>query len=239
MASSGAPTNFSNRLLASLPAAERDQIAAVLEYSVLDLRRVVHEPETPLTHAWFPRSGVLSIVSEMEDGGIVELATVGREGLSGVPLALGADRMPQRTICQIAGDADRMTATDFKRLVGELPAFRALIFRYAVALLTQIAQGAACNRLHAVEARCAKWLLMTHDRVDGDMFTLTQEFLGQMLGVTRPSVSIAAGMLQKAGLIRYVRGDVTVVDRIGLEAASCECYGLVTREFRRLVEQED
>lgn len=228
-----------NLLLASLPSAERDRIAPALEHVNFELRQAVHEPEMPLTHAWFPHSGVLSVVSEMQDGSVVELATVGREGMTGVPLALGTDRTPQRTFCQVPGDADRMTAANFRRLVDELPAFRGLIFRYAMALFSQIAQGVACNRLHPIEARCARWLLMTHDRVEGDTFVLTQEFLGQMLGVTRPSVSVAAGMLQKAGLIHYVRGDITVVDRPGLEAASCECYGLITGEFRRLIEGEN
>jgi CRP-like cAMP-binding protein len=111
------------------------------------------------------------------------------------------------------------------------------MLRYVMTLLTQMAQGSACNRLHPIEARCSRWLLMTHDRVDGDSFPLTQEFLAQMLGVTRPSVSIAAGMLQKAGLISYVRGMITILDRTGLEAASCECYEVITREFHRFLEE--
>jgi CRP-like cAMP-binding protein len=139
---------------------------------------------------------------------------------------------------QIPGEADRVDAAAFVRLLDRLPILRRLLLRYTVAFITQIAQGSACNRAHPIEARCARWLLMTHDRVDSDDFPLTQEFLGQMLGVTRPSVSIAANMLQKAGLIRYVRGQITILDRAGLEAALCECYDLITREFRRVAGTE-
>lgn len=142
--------------------------------------------------------------------------------------------MANRVFVQIPGEAERLPAAAFSALIERLPALRRLMLRYALALVTQVAQGSACNRLHPVEARCARWLLMTHDRVDGDAFPLTQDFLAQMLGASRPSVSIAAGVLQKAGLIRYTRGVIEVLDRPGLEAASCECYGVIAGEFRRL-----
>jgi CRP-like cAMP-binding protein len=224
-------------VLAILPEQERAQLAPELVQVDLTFKQVLQEIEQPLEHVWFPSAGVVSMVSEMEDGGIVELATIGREGMVGVSLLLGSDRIAQRLLCQIPGSAARMRASRFVKMIDDLPVLRRILLRYALTLLNQIGQGSACNRLHPIEARCARWLLMTHDRVDTDRFPLTQEFLGQMLGVTRPSVSIAAGMLQKAGLIHYVRGTVTILDRPGLEAAACECYAAISAEFRRLVNE--
>ena len=224
-----------NAILAALPAEELGLLRRELEPVELTFGMVVSEPDRPMEHVWFPHSGVLSIISEMMDGSSVEVATVGREALLGLPLILGAQAMAYRTFAQVPGEAERIPAAAFTALLPRLPALNRLILRYALALVTQIAQGSACNRLHPVEQRCARWLLMTHDRVDGDIFPLTQEFLSQMLGVTRPSVSIASGMLQKAGLIRYARGVVTVTSRPGLEEASCECYRVIRDEFRRLV----
>jgi len=224
-----------NVLLAALPEEEQDLLNHRLEPVQLPLRLIIEEPDRPIEYAWFPHSGVVSIVSEMEDGGSVEVATVGREGFVGLPLVLDADAMPYRTLVQVPGKGERIPAAAFTALLPRLPTLHRLVLRYAMTLVTQIAQGSACNRMHPVEARCARWLLMTHDRVDSDTFPLTQEFLSQMLGVTRPSVSIAAGMLQRAGLIQYARGTVRILDRRGLEAASCECYRIITDEFRRLV----
>lgn len=225
-----------NSLIAVLPPDERATLQAHLTRTPLNTRKILQEPDQPIEQVWFIHSGVMSMISEMEDGGIVEFASVGREGVVGVPILLGADRMSQRVFCQIPGEADAIAASVLRRLLDQIPTLRRLMLRYVVTLITQMAQGSACNRLHPIEARCARWLLMTHDRVDGDSFPLTQEFLAQMLGVTRPSVSIAAGMLQKAGLITYVRGVITILDRTGLGDASCECYGVITREFQRLVE---
>ncbi len=228
-----------NALLAALPQEERSFISAASQRVALEFRHVLQEPGQPLEWVWFPHRGVVSMVSEMADGGTVELATIGREGMVGVQLVLDTNRMPQRVFCQVPGAADRLPAAAFLRLMEQSPRLRRLMLRYALTLFSQVAQGSACNRLHPVEARCARWMLMTHDRVAEDVFPLTQEFLGQMLGVTRPSVSLAAGVLQKAGLIRYVRGVVTVVDRPGLEASACECYRVITGEFRRLIEGAD
>ncbi|WP_426959624.1 Crp/Fnr family transcriptional regulator [Muricoccus radiodurans] len=224
-----------NALLAALPEEERTLFLGEVERVPLAFKRVLQELDEPVTHLWFPRSGVASMLSEMTDGSIVEVATVGREGVLGLPLVLDAGQSAQRVLVQIPGEADRMTAAAFARLRPRLPGLERLLLRYALSLVTQVSQGSACNRLHPIEARCARWLLLTHDRVDGDSFPLTHEFLSQMLGVTRPSVTIAAGMLQRAGLIRYGRGVVEVLDRAGLEGASCECYGVITREFRRLL----
>ncbi|WP_428970224.1 Crp/Fnr family transcriptional regulator [Sphingomonas sp. Xoc002] len=225
--------NDENLLVAALPASEREGLLAVCEAVDLPFRMHLQKAEEPLSHIWFFRSGVGSTVSTMIDGATVELGTTGREGFIGIPALMGVAEVPQNVFVQIPGHGLRLSVAKFTDLLDRLPSLRALLLRYTLAFMTQISQGAACNRLHAIEARCARWLLMTHDRVDGDHFPLTQEFLGHMLGVTRPSVSIAAGMLQKAGYIRYVRGTIEVIDRQGLESATCECYGVINREFGR------
>jgi CRP-like cAMP-binding protein len=153
----------------------------------------------------------------------------------GIPLVLGSDTWDNRAFVQVPGEALRMKASVFKRLLKRSPKLNALLLRYTLALLNQIAQSAACNRAHSVDERCARWLLMTHDRVKKDSFPLTQEFLAQMLGVHRPTVSIAARMLQKAGLIQYVRGTITITDRKALEVASCDCYRSINKEYERLL----
>lgn len=224
-----------NALLAALPPDERGLLAPELERVPLEFKEVLQRPERPIDHVWFPHNGVCSATSTLADGEVVELATIGREGLVGVPLVLDDDQVAHAVFVQVPGEADRLPAATFVRMQERLPALRRLLLRYTLAFVTQVAQGAACNRIHPIEQRCARWLLMTHDRVDGDTFPLTQEFLGQMLGVSRPSVSIAAGILQKAGLIRYVRGQLTILDRAGLEAGACECYRVITGEFHRLL----
>jgi CRP-like cAMP-binding protein len=224
-----------NRVLKSLPAEELELLRAELERAPLTFRQVLQDIDQPLTHLWFPRTGVLSMVSEMEDGSVVEVATVGREGLVGISVVLEADEMAQRIFAQIEGEGDRIPVERFRALRHQLPALNRMMLRYAASLVTMVAQGSACNRMHPIDARCARWLLQTHDRVDSDGFYLTHEFLAQMLGVTRPSVTIAAGILQQAGMIEYNRGQVTIVDRGRLEDASCECYGVVKSEMDRLV----
>jgi CRP-like cAMP-binding protein len=174
------------------------------------------------------------MVTEMPDGMSIEIATVGPEGMVGIPIFLGAEQMASKAFIQVPGEGARMTADAFRSMIGRCPALNQLLLRYTLALMNQMAQNAACNRTHPVGERCARWLLMTQDRVHGPEFPLTQEFMAQMLGVRRPSVSVAAGMLAKAGLISYVRGRMRVLDRPGLEAASCECYGVIRGEFERL-----
>jgi len=224
-----------NALLSALPAAEAAVLEPLVQRVPLGFKQTIQELDQPIEYMWFPRTGVLSMVSSMEDGSIVEVATIGREGMAGLGAVLGTDRMAQRVFCQIVGDADRIRLADFSRVRGELPGLNLILLRYAAALVAQIAQGSACNRLHPIEARCARWLLMTHDRVDSDSFELTHDFLAQMLGVTRPTVTIAAGMLQRSGLITYVRGTIDILDRPRLEEASCECYAIIQAEFARLV----
>lgn len=224
-----------NALLALLPPEEQALLRRELRPAELTFNLVLAEPGEPVEYVCFPHRGVISLISEMENGASVEVATVGREGFVGVPLLLGAQAMPHRAIVQVEGEGERIAAGAFTSVLPSLPALQRLMQGYVLALLTQISQGSACNRLHSVEARCARWLLTTHDRVEGDTFPMTQEFLSQMLGVTRPTVSATAGELQKSGLIRYSRGAVTITDRRGLEAASCECYRVVSRELRRLL----
>jgi CRP-like cAMP-binding protein len=166
----------------------------------------------------------------------VEVATIGNEGFVGLPVFLQASLMSaHRTIVQIAGEGVVVAAADFLEVSNAGGSFQAVLMRYAQALMTQIAQNAACNRLHSVEQRCARWLLMTHDRVDGDRFELTQEFLSRMLGAGRQAVNEAAQGLQQRGTMAYTRGQITILDRPGLEAASCECYGVIRADFDRLL----
>ena len=171
----------------------------------------------------------------LKDGASVEMATVGLEGMVGLPVFLGTDTMPSRAFGQVAGDSLRITTAAFTAEVKRNGPLVRVLNRYTQALFNQVAQTTACNRVHLVEQRCARWLLQTHDRVGSDRFSLTQEFLAQMLGVRRTGVSAAAGLLQKAGLIRYARGRITVLDRPGLESAACECYRVIKREFDRLI----
>lgn len=226
---------LANRLLAKLPRQELEAISPDLEPVQLPLRQVLHSPFEPIEHVFFITRGVASLVNEPDTGEIVEFATVGPEGMVGLPLFLGTKLVPSRAIMQVPGDAMRMKASDFERALGRTPTLHHLLLRYTMALLNQVAQSTSCNRLHEAHERCARWLLQTHDRIDGDSFPLTHEFLAQMLGVHRPTVSVAASMLQKAGLIDYTRGSITIVDRKGLEAASCSCYRIIKEEYDRLL----
>jgi len=224
-----------NLLLASMTPKNFKAIQADLEPMKFEVRQVFHEPNLEITHLYFPTDGVVSMVNEPQPGEIVEIATIGREGMVGVPVILGGAAMPSKSFVQVPGEGFRLRKGALVKAMKRDPGFRDLLLRYALALLNQVAHSASCNRLHEVQERCARWLLQTHDRVSSDTFPLTQEFLGQMLGVHRPTVSVAAGILQKAGLINYVRGQITVIDRKGLEAASCHCYKLITKEYERLL----
>jgi CRP-like cAMP-binding protein len=224
-----------NRLLALLSPDELEALDGALEPVQLRFKDVLQEPDRPISHVYFATSGVISLVNEPDRGEIVEVATVGPEGMTGFHIVLGADTMPSRALIQIPGEGFRLEAARFRDFVDAHPDFRLVLMRYTMALMSQMAQNATCNRLHEVQERCARWLLQTHDRVDGNSFPLTHEFLGQMLGVHRPTVSIAAGMLQKAGLITYARGTITITDRPGLEQASCNCYRFVRQEYQRLL----
>jgi CRP-like cAMP-binding protein len=193
------------------------------------------QPGEPIPFVYFPLSCVCSLVITVAGGGTVEVATVGNEGLVGLPVFLTSDASPVAAFCQVAGQALRLSAAALREETrGGGPLHDALL-RYSQGLVNQIAQSAACGRLHPIDQRCARWLLMVQDRVGANRFALTQQFLAQMLGVRRAGVSAAAGALMRAGLIRYSRGLITVTDRAGLEAASCDCYRVVKEEFDRLL----
>jgi CRP-like cAMP-binding protein len=220
---SGTHDATENRLLRALPARDYRRLAPDLEPVTFSVKQVLYEPNATITHAYFPTSGMASLVHAM-DNGTVEVGTIGKEGMVGTPILLKAKSQPTQTFIQVAGTGHRITVEALQRVLRESPGAERLFFHYLQLVFDQLAQWVACNRLHTLEARCARWLLMTHDRVEGDDFMLTQEFLSYMLGVHRPAVSLAAGALSHAGLIRYRRGNIAIIDRVGLEAASCECY---------------
>lgn len=223
-----------NRLLRAIPADDYARLLPLLVPVRLRLKQVLVEPEVPISDVYFIRDGVGSMIAEGQEGGDIEVGTIGREGLVGLPVLFGTDTTPHRVIVQVEGDAWRMTADEFRRVVDGRPAVRRTCLRYAQYFVEQVAQAAACNRLHTVEERCARWLLMTHDRVHGATFELTHEFLAVMLGVRRAGVTVAMGTLQSAGLVQYTRGRVVVLDRPKLEEASCDCYAVTRASFRRL-----
>jgi CRP-like cAMP-binding protein len=224
-----------NRILAALPVDELDRIRPALEPVDLPLRQVISDPNRPITHVYFVEEGVVSIVGVMADGAAVETATVGNEGMVGMPLFLGTDRMAAQVFVQVSGHGYRMRADAFQRELAHGGALGKRLGLYAQAMITLLSQNSACNRVHTAEQRCARWLLLTADRVGGDTMDLTHLFLSQMLGVRRATVTEIAGALQARGLIEYSRGRITVVDRPGLEAAACECYGVIASEFDRLL----
>src|ERR1700681_2499069 len=223
-----------NRILAALPRSELAQLFEVVRSVTLPVKSVLFEPGAAIDAVHFPTDGVISLVTPLHDGAIVEVATIGNEGIVGVPL-VPVGGLAVRAISQVAGHSLRMDAAAFLAVFERLGAFQALVDKYTQALFGQISQAAACNRLHSSEERLSRWLLMSHDRVGSDQFMITQEFLGQMLGARRSTVSVSAGILQRAGLIRYVRGNVTIVDRAGLEAVSCECYSVIRGELERVI----
>jgi CRP-like cAMP-binding protein len=230
-----APTNGTrNRILAALPPAEARRLAATMTPVTLTIKTVLFEPGQRVDAVHFPLDGVISLVTPLEDGAIVEVATVGNEGLVGVPVVPGGS-LAVRAISQVAGRSLRMDTSAFIAEMGRRGPLFDLVESYVQALFGQIAQAAACNRLHSNEERLSRWLLMSHDRVGVDEFAITHEFLGQMLGSRRATVTLSAGILQAAGLIRYQRGHVTIIDRPGLEGVSCECYGVIKKELDRAV----
>jgi CRP-like cAMP-binding protein len=228
---------FGNQLLDSLPKGDRQRLEPALERRQTDLRDLLYQGGSSISTVYFPVNAVVSILTSMQEGPGVEIATIGNEGMLGHPLILGSERMPAREFSQVQvpGELLSMDAATFQNLIAADGAIREVVQRYVQALFSQVSQQVACNGLHSVEERCSRWLLLTHDRVHSDEFPLTQEFLSQMLGVRRASVTLAAGALQKAGFIEYRRGRLKILDRAGLEGASCECYGVIRDEFDRLL----
>lgn len=228
-----------NRILAALPPGEWSRLREQAELVRLELKEVVMEPNQAIRHVYFPEDAVVSLLGLMEDGSAVETGTVGSEGMVGVPVFLGAMQMAGQAFAQVPGTAWRIPAGALREETRHGGALAQLLGRYTQALFTLVAQSSACNRKHSTEQRCARWLLLTHDRVGGDTLELTQLFLSQMLGVRRATVNEAATGLQQRGLIEYTRGRVTVLDRPGLEAAACPCYGIIRGEFAHMLEGLD
>jgi len=224
-----------NRLLGLLPRSDYARLRPHLQRIPLGYRQSLYRADKPIGFVYFIETGVGSLVNTMANGDAAEVGTIGNEGVVGLPLLLGDDRAPTGVYVQVPGAGLRMAANVFNREMARSASMRTVMLRYAHAVFNQVAQSAACNQFHTLEQRCCRWLLMTHDRMQSDEFLLTQEFLAMMLGVQRTGVTAAAGGLQRAGLIRYRRGNVTILDRRGLMRRSCECYGISKREFDRLL----
>jgi CRP-like cAMP-binding protein len=224
-----------NKILAALPAKEYARLSRNLELVALPLGQVLHKTGDRIKYVYFPISGVVSFVAHMKEGASIEVGLAGSEGMVGLPILFGDDVSQNESIVQIADGAMRMKAsllTDELKRDGEL---KPLLMRFALALMKQVSQTAACNRNHHIAQRLARWLLTCHDRVNGDELKLTQEFIAEMLGTRRSGVSEAATMLQEGGLIRYSRGNIKVLDRTGLEKFACECYATVKVTSDRLL----
>jgi CRP-like cAMP-binding protein len=224
-----------NRILGGLPSEDYERLAPALERIRLDFKQPLLETREQPRHIFFPTTALVSIQHTVDDGRCVEVGSVGREGLAGIRAFLGDLTPFARFVAQIPGDAYRMPADVFVREARRSGPFNDQLLRYTSALLFQFAQWVACNMLHTVEQRCCRWLIMVRDRTDSDQFPLTHEFLAQMLGVRRASVTEVARTLQKTGLIRYRRGEMTILNLKGLETAACPCYARVKTEFTRLM----
>ena len=226
---------FDNNLLTTLPLADYQRLLPFLEPVDLPLGKAIYEAAQQIEYLYFPTTSMISLLSTIEDGITAEVGLTGNDGVVGIALFLGGETTPNRAVVQIAGKAVRLKALvvkeEFKR--GEV--FQYLLLRYTQALITQISQTAICNRLHPVEQRFCRWLLLSHDRIKSNELVMTQELIASMLGGRRESVTVAAGRLQEQGLIQYVRGRITILDRVGLEASACECYEVVRSEYARLL----
>jgi CRP-like cAMP-binding protein len=232
--STDGPPNV-NRLLNQLPPEEYERLSPYLEPVKLSRGDVLYYPQDPVSHVYFPNCGTVSVVATFADGGGVEVGVVGNEGVFGINVVLGSVTTPHEAMVQLPGDAVRASSDVLRREFKQGGQLQDLLLRYTQAFIVQIAQTAACNKVHPLDGRLARWLLMACDRATGRELELTHEFIADMLGTRRAGVSEAAGRLQDEGLIRYRRGRVTVLDRRGLEAASCECYPVVKKEFERLL----
>jgi CRP-like cAMP-binding protein len=220
----GGESRMNNEILLRLPRKERDTLQPSLEFVEMPTHSVLHEAGEPITHGYFVNDGLASFLNVMGDGKSVEVGLTGRDGFVGLPLIVGFHSSPTRVVAQVAGAAYRITAPNLAKAMRQCPQLQRELNRFAQVMMMQAAQIAACNRIHEVDERLARWLLMSQDRLTNNRIPLTQEFLAHMLGTRRASVTVAAGTLQRAGLIQYTRGEVSVVSRQGLEDASCECY---------------
>lgn len=224
-----------NRILAALPAPEFDLIAAGLVPISLDLGESLHRAGDTIKQVYFPETGFISALSMLSNGQPLEIGLIGAEGVAGVSVILGATTSYTETMCQTGGAAHRMSVVAFRAAIDYAPHFRNLLLRYVHVFGVQVAQTAACNAHHDLAQRLARWLLAAHDRSGRADLSLTQDLIAVMLGVRRSTVSIAAGQLQKAGIIHYQHGRITIVDRVGLEKAACECYQTVVDEYSRVM----
>ncbi len=224
-----------NRLLGMLSRKDYQRLRPHLRHVPLTYRQSLYRANRRLGSVYFIETGVGSLVNTMANGQAAEVGTIGNEGVVGLPLLLGDGSGPTSVYVQVPGNGLCMSAASFSAELARSASMRTVMQRYVHALFNQVAQSAACNQFHTLQQRCCRWLLMTHDRMQSGQFLLTQEFLAMMLGVQRTGVSVAAGDLQRAGLIRYSRGTVTILDRRGLRARACECYGRSKREFDRLL----
>jgi CRP-like cAMP-binding protein len=224
-----------NKLLAALPAREYERLRSHFEPVQMPLGSVVYESGSQLQFLYFPTDCIVSLLYVMEDGASAEIAVAGNDGLVGIALFMGGQTTPSRAVVQSAGHAYRLGASVLKREFEHGGPLQRLLLRYTQALITQMAQTAVCNRHHSVEQQLCRWLLLSLDRLPTNELTMTQELIANMLGVRREGVTEAAGKLQQAGVIHYSRGHIVVLDRPRLEARVCECYGVVKREFDRLL----
>jgi CRP-like cAMP-binding protein len=224
-----------NHLLDALPDSDYQRIAPHLELVPMGLGEVIYESGSSMRHVYFPTTSIVSLLYVMENGASAEIAIVGNEGILGISLFMGGETTPSRAVVQSAGHGYRLKAGLIKTEFARFGPTMHLLLRYTQALITQMAQTAVCNRHHSVDQQLCRWLLLSLDRLSSNELVMTQELIANMLGVRREGVTEAAGMLQKAGLIRYQRGRITVVDRPGLEARTCECYQVVRTEFDRLL----
>ena len=226
-----------NKLLACLPDADFQRLRPHLKTIPTNVKQIFHPANEPIREVFFPNGGVASMTTVMKDGAMVEIATVGNEGFVGINVYFGSEMLSGETMMQVPvpdATAEVMSAEIFKREYGRPGPFQECVQRYSQGLLMLMMQSTGCMALHPVQERCCRWLLMTHDRVRTDEFHLSHEFLAMMLGSTRPTVTLVAGTLQRAGLIKYTHGRITILDRQSLEAASCECYATVKGHFDRL-----
>jgi CRP-like cAMP-binding protein len=224
-----------NKILNLVPANELEKVLDRCELATIESKEIVFRRGEPIRHIYFPENCVISLVTELKDGDSVEAMTVGSDGFVGMPIFHGVPESRLKAIGQITGETRRIPVDPFRQLVRECRDLDRLLHRYSQFIFETVSQSAACNRLHVIEQRCARWLLMSQDRVGRDQFDLTQEFLAEMLGVRRPGVTVAMGVLEKAGLITHSRGSITVVDRPGLEKASCECYQTIRDRQAELI----
>jgi CRP-like cAMP-binding protein len=231
------PGPLDNRLLATLPDAERQRWLLQLEPVEMPLGEVLYESGKALSHVYFPTTSIVSLLYVMENGASAEIAVVGNEGIVGISLFMGGESTPSRAVVQSAGQGYRLKAQAIKDEFKRAPVLH-LLLRYTQALITQMAQTAACNRHHSLDQQLCRWLLLSLDRLHGSELAMTQELIANMIGVRREGVTEAALKLQKAGLIRYARGHISVLDRDGLERRTCECYAVVKKEYERLLPEK-